>query len=395
MSKNDNPNEKGYIRLYNLRNKEKNNLLKNENLLNTKKKKTIEERDKYLENLYKEGLNFMDKHEKDRINYLKEEKQMFSVKKNPWSESNKFFYEKVRQIFKNSIKILSIEKNNLYEINEENKFLDEEEKYTEKFAFSRNELQKFFYDFGFTQFDFSQENVENQEIIKQEELENDNEKKKSKTKPMLMEQERMLVNNFIDLAFIDNSDKIKSNDLFLYIVSILNLYDYFIYSSYKKKIKTEKNIENKLRKKQKTEKSLETIKEKEDLLNKIKQEIKNRISKQFSKYSGGDEDNNLILLDEHAILLNKDFHIFSLNFSTKHNIKSNLKEIKQELEIEFKKNNPFKPIIDKNSKKLYSDFRRKIIVTEVKGNNDLQDKILKDRKEYFNLLILRKQRKQK
>ena len=39
MSRNDNPNEKGYIRLYNLRNKEKNNLLKNENFQKTKKKK--------------------------------------------------------------------------------------------------------------------------------------------------------------------------------------------------------------------------------------------------------------------------------------------------------------------------------------------------------------------
>ena len=360
-----------------------------------KKKKTIEERDKYLENLYKEGLNFIDKHEKNRINYLKEEKEMFSVKKNPWSESNKFFYEKVRKIFINSIKILTIEKNNLYEINEENKFLDEEEKYTEKIAFSRNELKKFLFDFGFTQFDFSQENVEKQEILNHEDSENNSEKKKSKTKSMLLEQERMLVNNFIDIALIENKEKIKSNDLFLYIVSILNLFDYFIYSSYKKKLKTEKNIENKLIKTQKTEKSLETIKEKEDLLNNKKQEIKNKISKQFSKYSACDEDNNLILSDEHAILLNKDFHIFSLNFLSKHNIKSNLKEIKQELEIEFKKKNTFKPNIDNNSKKLYSDFRRKIIVTEVNGNNDLQDKILKDRKEYFNLLILRKQRKQK
>ncbi len=64
--------EKAFIRLYNLRNhKEKNNLLKANANKAPVKKKTLQERDKYLQNLYKEGLNFIDQKFYVYLNELK------------------------------------------------------------------------------------------------------------------------------------------------------------------------------------------------------------------------------------------------------------------------------------------------------------------------------------
>jgi len=134
------PKEKGYIRLYNLRNqKEKTNLLKSSQSQTTKnqtnvKKKTLQERDQHLKNLYKEGLNFIAKIENDRSKYLKDEKNQMKLNTNfAWAVNNKFFLEKVMQTFRLALKSFSQSENkqdnsnnnNLYEIDEENKFKEE------------------------------------------------------------------------------------------------------------------------------------------------------------------------------------------------------------------------------------------------------------------------------
>ena len=430
--------EKGYIRLYNLRNKkEKNNLLKTEFLTNINysnkpapKRKTIEERDRYLQNLYKEGLNFMEKVESERTNT---QKQLFDIMRlntnAAWTENNKFFLEKIMLIFHSATKHISAQDRNLYEIDEENKF-KEEEIINEKSSFDGKELKKFLFDFGFALFDFSQEKEEG--AVKLAEGDNENEerandnvnsnynasnnnksknnKKKylanKKEKVDLKAEEKKLINSFVNSAFLayGAAEKISSNDLFLYVIGILNLYDYYIYSSYKKTNPIPSLKKNQLsnESKQNPNKSLKLKKTEEEvaLKNQIIKEIKEEISKKATKktrYASFDSENHLIVTDENANNLKKDFLMFYLNFMFKHNIKNNKETVKFEVEKEFKQNATFKPKIDENSKKLYSDYRRKIIVTDSHKSAAYGPIVNKDKEinEYIDGLILGKKKKEK
>lgn len=426
-NKNRNTEEKGYIRLYNLRNqKEKNNLLKQKtnNLVSANKnnkKKTLEERDQYLNNLYKQGLNFMEKIETERTKIIKEEKE--NCKPNTdfaWNENNKFFLEKIMQIFLNALKYHSKERNNPYEIDEENKF-KEEEILNEKSEFEKKELKKFLFDFGFTIFDFS-EDYNNDYFNDEEKIEEgkenninnnfskNNQNKKNLTKKEkidLKKDEKNLVNLFVQSVIPNDNTKISSNDLFLNVIGILCLYDYFIYSSNKKtnpisnkaqkKLLEQENKNNnnnyKLKKLPKTQ---EEINLKNQIIKEIKEEIKMK-SVKSTRYANFDCDDKLIITEENANNLKKDFHMFYLNFMFKHNIKKNYQNIKDEIENEFKQNNTFKPKIDENSKKLYSDYRRKILITETHRSSayGMKAEKKKDLNDYIDNLILRKKKKEK
>lgn len=390
--------EKGYIRLYNLRNKrEKNDLLTNEKLLSGKtvKKKTLEERDKYLENLYKEGLIFMEKLEKDRNNRKKEEMSYSSMKNYAWGESNKIFLEKVMIIFRNAIKSCNIDSNNLYELDENNKF-KEEEINIDRLDFTKSELKKFLFDIGFTLFDFSKDDNELSKIE-----DNNLSKKPNSKKIILKEEEKALVETFVENTLSNNNiKKLNSNDLFLYVIGILNLFDYFLYSSYKKTHGFKKSLHqssNSTNKKPKVPKIDEEIKFKFSLINDIKEEIKKKANTQ-NRYSSYDQDKNLIITDENSHNLKKDFNLFYLNFMFKHNIQNSTQTLKLKAEKQFKEIATFKPSIDQNSKKLYSDYRRKIILNEAydpNNPNDIKEKKIKDHDDYINNLILRQKRKEK
>lgn len=432
--------EKAYLRLYNLRNqKEKNNLLKTEMLNNNKnqsnagkaqKRKTIQERDRYLQNLYKQGLNFMEKVETERTNKQKQlSSQMRSGTKPAWAENNKFFLEKVMQIFRNAMKHHSqAQERNLYEIDEENKF-KEEEVVNENSDLDRREVKKFLFDIGFALFDSTkkEENSENKnvefsnndenQIKKEEKLNNVSNKnncgikgyKKAlaakKEKVDLRSEETKLVDLFVDSVFeaCGEAEKVSSNSLFLYVIGILNLYDYFIYSSYKKtnpiSNRGKENINNNYsikNKKQKLPKTEEEIALKHQIIQEIKDDITKTVQKQ-SRYAGFDAENKIIITDENARNLKKDFHMFYLNFMFKHNIKNNKDNVKTELENEFKQIAPFKPKIDENSKKLYSDYRRKILVSETDNLSGHGAAVAKSKEitEYIDGLILRKKKKEK
>lgn len=458
--------EKGYIRLYNLRNqKEKKNLLKTEILNNNNninnnnliskasKKKTIQERDRYLQNLYKEGLNFIEKVESERQNKQNEiHTQMRAAQCNPaWTENNKFFLEKVMQIFRNAMKRdPSAQDRHLYEIDEENK-IKEEQVVSEKSSFDKNELKKFLFDFGFALFDFSdlqleshrekvafdedeekQNKNENEKEIKNENENNENKNKNvnennanknkeiknalskkpnQKEKVDLKAEENKLVNLFVDSVFnaCGAADKISSNDLFLYVIGVLSLYDYFIYSSYKKsnppstlKQQQKQTNNNNIKitnthNKQKLPKTEEEIGLKNQIINEIKQEIAKQAQKHF-RYASFDSENKLKITDENAKNLKKDFHMFYLNFMFKHNIKNNKETVKVEVENEFRQNATFKPKIDENSKKLYSDYRRKILVNDTQSRGSAYGTVAnkpKEINEYIDGLILRKKKKEK
>jgi len=436
----NNSQEKAYIRLYNLRNqKEKSNLLKAECLTaeNKKtKKKTLEERDKYLQNLYKEGMNFIEKIESERTNKIKEEKSEMRLKINhAWDENNKFFLEKVMQIFRSLMKKSTKDDKNLYEIDEDDRF-KEEEIMEDKTSLNKKELKRFLFDFGFINTDFSEEEecnnkIQNHDISeKKEEIlqsqnnyknpkEKDSQETKNKNgspniamknvnkkeKINLKIEEKKLVDLFVEQTILSQDGKISSDDLFFYVIGILMLYDYFIYSSYKKTnpiSKTKRNFEqeNSLTNKNYKKTKIPKTEEEKDLKNQIIQEIKEEIKKKIHtqmRYASFDIENNLIISDENANNLKKDFHMFYLNFMFKHNIKNNLNKLKNEIESNFKQQATFKPKIDENSKKLYSDYRRKLLTTE---NNKISCSGVdltrsNEHSDYIDNLILRKKKKEK
>jgi len=375
-----------------------------------------------------------------------------------WTENNKFFLEKVMLVFRNAMKHHSAPKTcNLYEIDEENKF-KEEQVVNEKSSFDKQELKKFLFDFGFVLYDFSEEKLEkgkraavefaveeeenkimdenfvnnknkNEDNVNINNIKSDNidindatinalkgcdSSKKhlssKKEKVDLKGEEHKLINLFVDSVFQENIGEaatISSNDLFLYVIGILSLFDYFIYSSYKKSnpLQAKKDKLNTNNSKKSTiignkHKKLPKTEEEISLKNQIIQEIKQEISKKAHKhtrYVSFDSENNLMITDENANSLKKDFHMFYLNFMFRHNIKNNRETLKLEVENEFKQNVTFKPKIDENSKKLYSDYRRKILVSDSFKPASVQGARAKEKEinEYIDGLILRKKKKEK
>ena len=210
----------------------------------------------------------------------------------------------------------------------------------------------------------------------------------------------MFVDNVIPTETADAT--IYTNDLFLYLIGILNLYDYFLYSSYKKTnpiTYKKKDLQEQSKiKNQKIPKTLEEISLKSQIICEIKQEIKNKAEKQL-RYTSFDGQNKLIITEENACNLKKDFHMYYLNFMLRHNMKSNSMQIlKAGLESEFKQNATFKPKIDENSRKLYSEYKRKLNADEPnKGVNEVGGEKTKEKEhmEYIENLILSKKKKEK
>ena len=146
----------------------------------------------------------------------------------------------------------------------------------------------------------------------------------------------------------------------------------------------------------KTEKEIEI---KKKMIEEIKKEIKKKVNNNNSfKYSSYDLENNLILTEENANNLKKDFKDFYLNFMAKFHEQDHKPLIRQKLEKNFQEKNTFKPKIDKNSQKLFNEYRRKII-TDINKNSDNESESkeikLKNHQEYINTLIMRKKRKEK
>ncbi len=406
--------------MYKLRNqKGKDNLLKkdkNPNQINQKNKKTLEERDKFLEKLYKDGLNFMEKLENERENKIKEEKSSMNFTPMAWLENNKSFLEKVMLIFRASIKIPKI-----------NKEFDNEESFEEKNSFDKKELYKFLYDIGFSLYDFSKEenniisdnnndngiyeiNKKDINLNKENQNENlDNINNNNNRKIILKKEEQNLVNKFIDNILkgqnpIENNIQINSNDLFLYIIGVLNLFDYFIYSSYKKSYNendikdfNNNNKSNNNYNKKKAPKTKGDLEIKKKIIEDIKIEIKKKVNN-ANKYSSYDFENNLILTDENANNLKKDFKDFYINFMAKYHEQDHKPLIREKIEKDFQEKNTFKPKIDKNSKKLFNEYRRRII-TDINKNSDNESENkemkLKNYQEYIDILVMRKKRKEK
>jgi len=205
----------------------------------------------------------------------------------------------------------------------------------------------------------------------------------------------------------DDEGNINTNHLFLFLLAILNLYEFYLYSSYKKAQKPElalntegsggspknanqskvvltegtgtitdfnnnlgsgearaKTQGNASAEKKNNRASIkqplsqkEKDQEKDQILNKIQADISSKI-KISKKYCSFDNENVFILSFNNAKLINKDFSLFYVNWSSNEYI--NQKKIKTEQIGWQTSQNTFKPQINQKSAKIFNEYRRKI-----------------------------------
>lgn len=190
---------------------------------------------------------------------------------------------------------------------------------------------------------------------------------------------------------------VSADHIFLFLLAVLNIYEYYLYDSYKrdmkkdekKQIKPEEskdplaigepeNLNNTepnnpvatiiqkaisvktLKAKKKGDKVEEkTIKEieKEQIMVKIQEDTNSKV-KITKKYCSFDENNKFLLSFANSRLINRDFNLFYVNWST--NTYTTLKN--EFYDIAEKNNIPgtYKPKINDKSAKLFLEFRKKL-----------------------------------
>ena len=94
---------------------------------------------------------------------------------------------------------------------------------------------------------------------------------------------------------------VNVDHLFIFILAIINLYEFYLYSSYKKS-RQEVNSPDK------TEKKAKRLNQ-EELLQMLANDINSKIATS-TKYGAFDENGNFLISFEKAKLINKDFQIF-------------------------------------------------------------------------------------
>lgn len=218
------------------------------------------------------------------------------------------------------------------------------------------------------------------------------------TEGSLRQQEKKLVTQVWE-HFKDDEGNIKTKNLFLFLIAVLNLYDTYMVNEYKKHnkeiLKTEgsvspkKHVEivlteegqttNNAKGSQSAKKSafknknttkdenkskelkesvVSTQKEtKEQILAKVQSELNSKI-KLSKKYCSYDNDNVFVLSFNNAKAIMKDFKIFYVNWSNYeyNNARSLRTEENQHKLVDM----PFKPEIDHKSAKIFNEYRKKI-----------------------------------
>lgn len=288
------------------------------------KKSTKEENKEYIDELYKKALE-----KKERIEQLKNkiefnEKIQMNVTKIE-SSSNKFFLRKFMKDYK-----------------------EETSRYMEELGRNTNrvnlvELSEILFRLGFIATDSESLNSNKNS----EKKEND---EVQEGKLQLIEK-KLIAQVYENLK--DKEDLVNIDHLFIFLLAVVNLYDFYLYSSYKLTEETNNNNNN-----GETEK-----KDKEQL----KQEIYAKIAKDLEtknviqrKFGGFDENENFVLTFENAKQINKDFSFLYINFMITSDIKQRAKKPNSSLlnPTDF----PFKPTVLEESKKMFEDYRRKIFI---------------------------------
>jgi hypothetical protein len=298
--------EPTYMRLYNKKNKE--NKEDKKEKVETKKVKKVDKKknEEYIQTLYQKAIEKQMKIEELKEKVLTEEKKAFES----YFESNKFLLNNITRKF-----------NEVTEGMEQN--------------ITPEQLFGIMNALGFT-------TLESTEISE---------------KQVLKSQEKKLILDIINEIKREDNSILKDN-LFLFILSILNCYKYYQYS--KKKGKNKEDLEN------------------------IGKELVSKIQS-HSKYGGLDKEGNFIIPFDKEKLINKDFKIFYINYSN--TTAFTAKKINQQ---KFKEPDPtFKPTINPNSEKLCSDYRRKII-PETSKDVQIQNQI-----DYFDRVVMKMNYKKK
>ena len=185
-------------------------------------------------------------------------------------------------------------------------------------------------------------------------------------------------------------DMLKSKDglvdiepLFLFLLSLLKLYEYYMIKCYNKhgtKNEADINLSNivshpltlsesskTLHKNDLLDEDQRRVKE-EVLINKIDQDLRAKINPKFiKKYISKDFNEHIIITFEQAKLINKDFNQLYMNWSnydgqSKLNNKKSKKLLDEEKTL-------FKPKISEKSRELYQEYRKKMFSDE-----DLRDR---------------------
>lgn len=164
----------------------------------------------------------------------------------------------------------------------------------------------------------------------------------------------------------DQEGYVNVDKLFLFVLAVINLYEYYLYSSYKKTYKPENEDENMQTLKETNKKAKSNLKDKykdetkkREILQKIAEEIEKKVTTP-TKYGGYDAEDNFILTYEKAKLVNRDFNIFYVNFMNS-KILSAGKQTKDKAQT--KAEPAFRPSINPHSNRLYTEYRKKVLNT--------------------------------
>jgi hypothetical protein len=369
-----------HVRLYNKRfQNTKKEVLKKDSPSKGNKKKTNNKIDDYLEkkkeekkpiskkeaeahvhNLYKTGLDKKNRLENLKNKILLEEEKGKKLNK-PESDSNKVVLENVmeryRGIINQLLSGLSENINSFSNLNEGSSNFDINSVQLNRL--SLNQLNEVLHKFGFLE--YNNGNTQRNETFNNTEGSNVNEDKTHSSV------ERKMLNDLYE-ALKDAEGYINIDHLFIFILAVINLYEYYLYSSFKKTQVNMGSLEN-TEKSPKAEKSPKSEKEDKDkkrkfdrdqIMANIGNDINNKIVTK-TKYGAFDEHNNFMIPIDKSKLINKEFSIFYINFM---NRKAHVTK-----RVQKKNNNgsfsaqaTYKPQINENSNKIYSEYRNKILV---------------------------------
>jgi hypothetical protein len=158
----------------------------------------------------------------------------------------------------------------------------------------------------------------------------------------------------------DNLGLVPRENLFIFLVCIINLYDYYLLktNNIKTSIETNSNYAKKKDKNQDLNSSVLSKKEiKENALRDVDQDITKKIIIN-KKFIGYDEKGNLCINLHMANLIHKHFGLLSINYFSKENQTAN--ENTNKAYPFANPQNTFKPNTNPNSDKLSTNFRKKI-----------------------------------
>jgi hypothetical protein len=182
----------------------------------------------------------------------------------------------------------------------------------------------------------------------------------------------------------DSEGYVNKDQLFIFLLSVLNLYEFYIFkmnvdkfdtNEIMKELEVKDVVSNKIKSKSKP-KSINLIRSKSNndslsiekqtsvkeekvfnfVVDKINTEIMSKL-KTIKKFCGFDEKGLFYITIQMSKTINKDFNLFTINWLES---LKNVSRVDSKPAVSTNKNMTFKPFVSEKSKKLSLNFRRKI-----------------------------------